>query len=479
LGLLVAAAGTKLLVGIAFRGAGYFPIHTAPDIRVLVFTFGLSCMTAIAFGLLPAIRNSSGMGAGIKGASPGIVGRLGSGKALIVAEVALSLIVLAGAGSFTRSLANLAGQRLGFDRQHVLIVNVDPAHASTKFDGLGPLYRQMESRLNALPGVKSASFSYFSPFNECCWAFSMAVDGYIPKPEEKRGALLNRVSDRYFETLGTKVLRGRAFDAHDTPGSRRVSVVSEAFAKRFFPNEDPIGKRIGIGDDQKGHGNIEIVGVVENATYDDPSDPAPEMAFLPLLQTATDESAVETGEYGSNFIRTIQVRSEGNPSAIAGEVRKTLAEIAPDLPVLRVDTLSGDVDRVLNQQNVIADLAAFFGLLALVLTCVGLYGLTAWTVQRRTGEIGLRAALGARRAGVIGMIVREALVQCGVGILIGIPAAFAATRLVSSQLYGVSSTDPKNSAAAALVLIVCVAIAAYLPARRAARIEPMAALRYE
>jgi predicted permease len=485
LGLLIASEGTKLLVALVFRGTDYIPVHTAPDLRVLAFALALSCVTAVLFGLLPALRMSTGIAPAIRGASPGIMGsalshrRFGLGSALIVAEVALSLVVLAGAASFAHSLANLTGQQFGFNRERVLVVNISPQHAGYEYKQLGPFYRRIYSRLTALPGVASVSMASYSPFNQCCWGFSIAVDGYKSKPDEERSALLNRVSARYFETLGTRVLLGRAIDESDTPASRRVAVVTEAFARRFFPNENPLGKRIGIGGESKGQGDIEIVGMVENAKYNDPGDEPPMMAFLPLFQVTPGEDAFATGEYTSNFIRTIEVRSAGNPGSIAGEVRQALAEIDPDLPVLRVETLSGHVDETLNQQNVVADLAGFFALLALVLTCVGLYGLTAWMVQRRTSEIGIRAALGAERGRVISMIVGEALAQCAVGILIGVPAAFAAVRLISSQLYGVSPTDPKSSVAAALVLTICTAIAGYLPARRAAGVDPAMALRYE
>jgi macrolide transport system ATP-binding/permease protein len=485
LGLLIASGGTRLLVALAFRGASYVPIQTGPDIGVLAFTFALSCLTALAFGLAPAIRTSSGIAPAIRTASPGIKGRVGSnrrflsGNALFTAQLALSLVVLTGAGAFARSLGNLTTQPFGFDREHVLVLNVDPAGAGYDYNRLAPLYRQMGLQLNALPGVKSASLSNYSPFNHCCWGFSIAVDGYIPGPNERRGALLNRVSPRYFETLGTRVLLGRAFDERDTPTSQPVAVVTEAFVRKFFGNQNPLGRRIGIGDERKGRGDIVIAGVVANAKYDDAADAPPAMAFFPLLQLRPGAATSGTGEEYSNFIRTIEVRTAGDPVAIASQVRQTLAGIDPGLPVLRIDTLSAYVDQTLNQENVIADLAGFFGLLALALTCIGLYGLMAWMVQRRTSEIGIRSALGANRGRVIAMIVREAWIQCAVGLVIGIPAALATLRLIGNQLYGVSPADPKSTIAATLVLILCITVAGYLPARRATRIDPMAALRYE
>ncbi|MGA8596661.1 MAG: ABC transporter permease [Bryobacteraceae bacterium] len=482
LGLLAASAGTKLLIALFFRGADYVPIHTSPDLRILVFTFALSCAAAIIFGLLPAIRMSSQTAPVIKGVSPGILGSrlsrrpFGLGTALIVGEVALSLVVLAGAGIFARSLANLAGQQFGFNRERVLVVNIDAAHAGYNSSQLAPLYRRMYSRLNSLPGVKSASFSYYSPFNECCWSFSLGIQGYTPKlGEEEPHARLNRISPGYFETLGTKLLLGRTFDEHDTPASLRVAVVNEEFVHRYLPSENPIGRRFGIGG-VRNSGELEIVGVVGNAKYESPREEPLPMAFLPLLQMKPGESASSDE---ANFINTIEIRTTGAPNAIAAQVRRALAEIDPHLPVLRVTTLADHVRLMLNQENVIAVLAMFFGFVALILSCLGLYGLMAYSVQRRTSEIGIRIALGAGRAAVTGMVIQEALIQGLVGILIGIPAAFAALQIVTNQLYGVSPDDPRYSAAAALVLLVCITIAGYLPARRASRVDPLVALRYE
>ena len=471
LALLVAPAAASLLLVLVFGGTDYVPIHTTPDARVFAFTFAVSCAAAAAFGLLPALRMRGDIAAAMKGT------RFRLGKALVVGEITISLAVLAAAASLVQSLANLNGQAFGFDRTHVLVATVDPRLAQYEYSRLEPLYSKLDAALNSLPGVKSASLSYYSPFNGCCWAFSVAVPGYTAQPGENMTALLNRVSPRYFETLGTKMLRGRAFDEHDTSSSRRVVVVTERFVRRYFANTDPIGRIIHIdseGDDV----DLEIVGVVESAKYEEARDELRPMVFLPFFQMRPGEPAAASG-YQSNFITAIEVRSAGDPPAIAASVRRAIAEIDPELPLLHVDSLSDHIGEALRQDRVVATLAALFGLLALVLTSVGLYGLMAYFVQRRTSEIGIRMALGAASRAVIALVIGDAFAQTVAGLAIGIPLAFAFIRVIASQLYGVSPWSPRYAASAALVLVACLAVAAYLPARRASQIDPIRTLRQE
>jgi predicted permease len=469
--LLVAAHLSDLLLALVFGGTAQVPIQTMPDGRVLAFTFVVSCLTAIAFGMMPAIRMPSSIATTLRDT------RFRLGKGLIVAEVTAALVVLAGAVSLAHSLVNLTGQPFGFDRRHVFVAAVDPSLAGVSLDRFAAQYPQLEDRLAAIPGVTSAGFSRYSPFNGCCWSFSVSVPGYTAQPEEDMGVLLNRVSPRYFETLGTPLVRGRAFDARDSAGSPPVAIVSATFAERFFAGRDPIGQRFTI-DSEGGGYEREIVGVVADAKYDELRAAEGPAAFLPFMQMPPGTEP-NSGGYESNFANAIQVRVSGDAPDVAARIRQTLAAMVPELTVLRVDTLSDQVGETLRQDRAVVTLAVAFAVLALTLTCVGLYGLMAYLVQRRTKEIGIRMALGADHGLVVRMVVRQALTHAGAGILLGVPAAFAAVRVIRNQLYGVNPSDPANAALAAAVLIACLALAGYLPARRAARIDPVRTLRQE
>jgi len=469
LGLAFASWSVDALLALVFRDSRDLPFSTTPDARVLAFTAALSCGAALVFGLLPALRGSAAV-------SARETRRFGWAGALIVAQVALSLVVLAAAGALARSLANLAAQDFGFARERVLVVDVDPASAGYTVERLGNLYRELLARLNGTPGVASASLSYYSPFHECCWAFTILAQGQPPpRAGEPRSSLLNRVSSRYFETIGTRLVRGRAIDERDTARAPRVAVVNDGFARRYFAGANPLGRRFSIGGGVPGA--IEIVGIVENAKYDEPRDEMEPMAFMPLLQTADDDEDVDAA--ATHFVRTIEVRTAVDVGMVATAVRQTVAAIDPNLPILRVATLGGEVDRALTGDNVVASLAGFFALVALALTAIGLYGLTTYSVERRTREIGIRVALGARRGAVVAMVIREVLTRAAIGTAIGVPAAFVAMRAIRGALYGVSPADPTAASAAAVVLVAAILAAGYAPARRASRIEPIQALRCE
>ena len=464
--LLVGAAGATLLMALAFDGADV-PIPTTPDVRVVMFTLALSCVAAALFGALPAIRTRADIAPSMKQA------RFRLGKALVIGQVALSLVVLAIAGSLAYGLNTIVRQPFGFEPDRVLIVSVDSTLARYDYRRLGSLYDQIESQLNALPGVASTGLSHYSPFHGCCWRFSMTVPGYTPRDGEDVAALLNRVSTRYFETIGTEVRQGRAFEDQDANSSRYVAVVNEAFANTYFPTGGPIGRRFRV-DSQLA--DLEIVGVVEDAKYDTPNGPVEPMVFLPLLQMHPDQP-IASGEYHSNFISTIEVRTAGEPAAIAGSVRRALADIDPGLPVLRVETLREHIGQRLSVERTAATLIAIFGVMALVLACVGLYGVQTYLVQRRTAEIGIRVALGAARASVLGSVMRETLTQAAIGIVLGLPAAFAATRLIT--MGDVPPATVGALIAATVLLVASLALAGFVPARRASRLDPALVLRAE
>jgi predicted permease len=285
------------------------------------------------------------------------------------------------------------------------------------------------------------------------------------------------VSPRYFETIGTRLLRGRVIDEHDVQGSRHVAVVNESFERKFFANEDSLGKHFGIGD--AGHGgDFEIVGVVENTKYRDAKTPADEMFFLPMLQTETyTDARLASYQTWALFIDSVQLRVAGRPENLYSLVQRTLAEIDPNLTVLRLTTLDEQVAVRFNRPRLVARLTTLFGLLALILACVGLYGVAAYMVARRTSEIGVRMALGADRGNVIVMMLRAAMVPVCLGLALGILAALAGGNLVANQLYGVKSHDPIVLLVVVLVLLLSTALAAVVPARRAASIDPLQALR--
>jgi predicted permease len=475
LGLYVAYSGTRVVLYLAFRGAQYVPISADPSLPVLGFAFLLSLVTGIFFGAAPAWFSSRvapaealrGVGRGM--AERGSLAR----RALVVLQVALSAILLVGAGLLTRSLRNLEKQEFGFDPQGRLIVKIDPALAGYTPEKLYGLYQQLEQRLPLIPGVRSAAYSLYSPMQGINWEDAIHIEGHAPDEEIYSSFL--RVSPHYFETIGTRLLRGRVIGDQDTPTSRAVAVVSEAFAEKYFPKEDPIGKHFGL-EKASNAGNYEIVGVVADAKYQDARDPVHPFFFLPFLQSPQGEPPFIVG---SQYVRAIELRVAGKPENLEAAVRRTLADINPDLTVLDVMTLDEQVSRNFNQERLVSRLTGLFGLLALVLACVGLYGVTAFIVARRTNEIGIRMALGADRKTVLGLVMRGALVQVAIGLVMGILLALAGGKLVASQLYGVKSYDPAIVALAAVILTVCTLAAGFVPAHRATQVDPMEALRYE
>jgi predicted permease len=398
-----------------------------------------------------------------------------SQKSLVILQISLSVVLLIGAGLVTQTLRKLEDQNFGFETQGRLVMNVDPSLSGYKLEKLYGLYQQLRERLPQIPSVLSVSYSVYSPMSGSNWSEDISFEGRPPGSE--LNSSWNRVGPHYFETIGTRLLRGRTIGEEDTPTSQRVAVINETFAGKFFPKEDPIGKHFGFGDTHVG--NFEIVGVVEDAKYQNARRPAYPTFFLPFLQITQEPYPKFPLVATSQYIGSIELHIGGKPENLEAAVRRTLAEIDPNLIVTDVMSMREQVERNFNQENLIARLTELFGALALILACVGLYGVTAYAVARRTNEIGIRMALGADRKDVVKMVLRGVLLQLGIGLTIGIPVALASSRLIASQLYGVKTDDPAILGLAVLVLAACALGAGLIPARRAASIEPMDALRME
>jgi predicted permease len=479
-GVAVAFAGTRAIMLLAFRGAGYVPINPNPSLPVLAFAFFLSLLTGVISSIAPTwIASRTHPAESLRGAGRSTRGNSAyPQKVLVVLQAALSVVLLVGAGLLTQSLRHLENQKFGFETPGRVIVRLNPALAGYTPQRLPALYQKLEQRFGEIPGVLNASYALHSPLDNWDWAFRIGIEGRPPaaNPADNRSSY-DRVSTRYFETIGTRLLRGRVIDEHDVQGSRHVAVVNESFERKFFPNEDSLGKHFGIGDASHS-GDFEIVGVVENTKYRDEKTPADEMFFLPMLQTETyNDARLTSYQTWALFIDSVQLRVTGRPENLYSLVQHTLAEIDPNLTVLQMRTLDEQVAVRLNRPRLIARLTTLFGLLALILACVGLYGVAAHTAARRTSEIGVRMALGADQGNVIVMMLRDAMAPVSLGLAIGILATLAGGNVVASQLYGVKSNDPPVLLVAVLVLLLSTILAAIVPARRAASIDPIRALR--
>jgi len=473
-GLFVAFAGTRAILLVAFHGASFVPIEPSPSIPVLGFALLLSLLTGIVFGVVPAWISAHFEPADVLRGANRSTGHRSTmpQKSLVVLQAALSLVLLAYAGILTSSLRNLEHQTFGFETSNRVMVSVSPSFAGYGPERIYGVYQQLERRLTQIPGVQSASFALYSPMQGDNWGSSIHFEGRPPGPNDSSS--WDRVSAHYFETIGTRLVRGRLIDERDTPNSRLITVVNQTFVRKFFPNEDPMGKHFGLN----GAADYEIVGIVEDAKYHDARDAAWPTFFLPLLQMSHAHWASSTLAR-SNNIASIQLRVTGKTKGLEPALRRTIAEIDPNVTVLKVRTFADQLSSNFNQERLLARLTSLFGILALLVASVGLYGITAYAVIRRTSEIGVRIALGASRTRVVRMVLRGAALQTGIGLAIGIPVALWGARLLSSQLYGVAPYDPWMLAAAALVLGIFGMAAGIIPAFRAAGIDPILALRTE
>jgi predicted permease len=477
-GLAVAFAGTHLILALAFRGARFVPIEATPSWPVLGFTAFVCVLTGVLFSVGPAIIASRTHPAEpMRGAGRSTRDRQAlPQRALVVAQAALSLVLLATAGLLSGSLRALEAQHFGFTTDGRMIAQVDLGLSGGDPARLEAVYQELERRLRELPGVESASYALYSPMERNNWSLPMAYRGRMT--EFGKSPQFDRASAHYFETIGTRVLRGRAIDDRDRRLSQRVAVINEQFARTYFPRQDPLGQHVGmleLSHDQ----DYEIVGVVEDAKYDDPRGPAPAGVFLPFLQDRDYSSHLGAFFARSNYLQGIQLRVHGRPPDLEPKLRQLLSELAPGATLIHLVPFDELVARNFNGDRLVAGLTSLYGGLALILACIGLYGVSSYAVVRRSREIGLRMALGANRGGVIAMVLRSSLRPIALGLLIGIPVALAAGRAIRSQLFGVSSYDPLVLVGAAACLVVSAVCAAFFPARRSASIDPMEALRAE
>jgi putative ABC transport system permease protein len=479
LGLLFAWWGARLLASLLSQGE--IPIHLSvkPDLRLLGFTAATALLTGALFGLAPAFSATRvELQAALKQdtqAASSRGARLSLGQIFVVAQVALSLLLLVGAGLFVRSLQKLREVETGFAHENVLVLKLEPVGSNDKWRVLVPLtalYDELLRRVKSLPGVEQASLVGYSPMSRREWLVmgenpgnmsTISPQGYTPGPDEEMDIHWMQVYPNSFAALGVPLLAGRDFSPQDDRQSQRVAVINESMARRFFGNENPVGRRFSVRT-----GEIEIVGVAKDVKYRSFRDPGRPMFYQPFRQANTGRGQM-----------TLVARITGDPAPIAAAMQREARALDPAMPMFTAETLNAQLDASLAQERLVATLSGLFGLLALALACIGLYGVMAFDVARRTREIGVRMALGASAGRVAQLVLRETMWLVGIGVVFGLGAALAATRWVKSLLYGLQPHDPLTIGLAVLTLMIVAAIAGYLPARRASRVDPMVALRHD
>jgi len=472
-GLWLALWGGNLLVRFISTGGAPIELELTPDWRALAFTASVSVLTGILFGLAPALRGTSlDLAPTLK---DGISTRAGTGarwhwaKILVSAQVALSLTLLVGATLFVMSLRKSRSVDGGFRVENLLLVTFDTSGAGSSGSEfrkrLATFYSEVPERANGLPGVRVASMSSLGPMSGDDSTRPIFVPGFQTRSRDDQAVHLNSIGARYFETMGITLLRGREFTPADDANAPKVAVLNDTAARFYFPGADPLGQIVHMSWDSQSP-PMQVVGVVRDSKRQDLRQPVPRMLYLPYLQ------------YNQPYM-TLEIRTAADPTAVASSVRQAFRQANRSLPVREIKTMRTQIDQGLVQERLVATLSSFFGILALLLAAIGLYGTLSYAVTRRTSEIGIRMALGARKNDVLWLVLREAtvLVLCGAGA--GLAAATAINRLISSMLFGLTPSDPMALLIATSVLLAVALLAAWLPARRASKVDPMVALRYE
>jgi predicted permease len=481
--LIVSYVGARLIVNLA-AGKSYVPIDPTPSLTILGFAFAISLLTGMLFGVAPAwvTAHADPIDALRDANRTTKHSGLWTQKALVVLQAAFSLMLLSAAALLTQSLRNLHHQDFGFDTKNRYILHFDPQMAGYKVEQIEALDRQLHDTLAAIPGVKSVAISTYSPMEGDNWGTGVYFEGRQPPPpgSNEQGASWVRASAGYFDTIGTRIIAGRPITEQDTATTRNVAVVNQEFVKKFYKTQNPIGQHFGT-DDQKYAGSYEIVGVTENTNYWQPTSKIRPMYFLPAAQwLRIDDPDVRLGDTFSHMhLNAIELQTNRMIPGMESQVRGALAQVNPNLTVIDFQPFAQQVQQNFNQQSMVADLTLLFGFLALVLASIGLYGVTAYAVARRTGEIGLRMALGADRMNVLRLVLKGAFMLVAVGLAIGVLFTLLVGRFMASQLFGVKAYDPVILLITIVILAVAALIASVIPAQRAASIEPMQALRTE
>jgi predicted permease len=486
-GLIVAFVCTRLILHFAFPNTGGMPgipIGASPSMPVLLFALGVSLFTGILFGLAPAwMATRVDPIEALRGSSRSTA-RMGAlpRKTLVIFQAALSLVLLSAAGLLVAALHSLQNQNLGFEQDRRIVMTIEPRLAGYGYQQLTPLYRRIRDSLSSIPGVSQVALCTYSPQNGNMWGGGVWVDGDgAPGPNDFAPTFWDRVTAGYFDAIGNHILRGRGISEQDTATSRHVAVINEAFARRYFKNEDPLGKhfgREGIGSEHQ----YEIVGVagdIRNLTDNLDKPPGP-FYFLPEAQRdISRDDGINEVSPGSHFLHDLVIETKPAASLSFARVLQAMASVDPNLPVISIRTLKDQIAGQFSQQRLIARLTSFFGVLSLVLSCIGLYGVTAYDAGRRTSEIGVRMALGANRGNVLVLILQGAFGLILFGLVIGLPLTFAAGRFLGNQLYGLNPYNLSVTLVAVVALGLSALVASLIPAFRASSISPLEALRVE